>query len=354
MPDAGADAFRRAVTRACGHAPTGGEPLAVVRELVQSRVLDRVSARAAYLAANGRFDPRDLRELLPPRQVKALPARPPAAETENSAPDFPPGTTVGPCVVGAVLYAGPHGRVYAAAHAALTRPVAVKVATTGAASDRLAAESAALAAVTHPNVVRLWDAGRCGPFPFLVLERLGESLAAVSARGRVGPRRALRFARDAARGLRAAHRAGFVHGDVKPGNLLLGADGGVKVADFGLARPADAPPGDAVAGSWPYLAPECFDGGGDHRADVYALGLTLHQLLSGAAPVTGTTFEACRAAHRKLSLEPLHWWLPGVTRAASAAVLKMAARDPDARFTDYDELLAELARLRAARPRSRP
>lgn len=260
---------------------------------------------------------------------------------------------VGPCVIESALHLGPHARVYAATHVALNRPVVVKLARTRYASEQLAVEAGALAQVAHPNVVRLWDSGRHGPFPFLVLERLGESLAVVSARGRMKPRRALRRVCDAVRGLRAAFRVGCIHGDVKPSNLLLTANGVVKVADFGLARAPDAPPADTVAGSWPYLAPERFDGGGDHRADIYALGLTLYQLLSGRPPVAATTFEACRAAHRNLNLEPLHWWLPGVSRATSALVLKMAARDPDARFANHDELLAELARLRAAQPRSR-
>lgn len=347
-----ADAFRRTVTRLSGYKPVADEPLAALRELVSARVLDRVAARAAFLTAAGRFDPRDLRELLPPREVKAL-ANGPALATEAPPPEFAPGAWVGPCVIGAALHAGPHARVYAATHVALNQLVVVKVARSRHATEQLAVEAGALAKVAHPNVVRLWDSGRHGQFPFLVLERLGESLAAVSARGRVKPRRALRRVCDAVRGLRAAFRTGSIHGDVKPSNLLLSADGAVKVADFGLARAADAPPADTVSGSWPYLAPERFDGGGDHRADIYALGLTLYQLLSGRPPVVATTFETGRVAHRNLNLEPLHWWLPGVSRALSAVVLKMTARDPDARFADHDELLAELARLRAAQPRSR-
>jgi serine/threonine-protein kinase len=164
-----------------------------------------------------------------------------------------------------------------------------------------------------------------------------------------------RIARETVRGLRAAFRAGYTHGDVKPGNLLLGADGAVRVADFGLARPVGAAPSglDRIDGSWPYLAPERFEGGGDHRADVYALGLTLYHLLSGTPPVGGATPAECRARHRSLALEPLHWWLPDVSRAASALVLRMAARNPDDRPADYDALLAELLRL-SPRPAADP
>jgi hypothetical protein len=346
--------------------PAAESTAALLQRLVRARVLDRVSARAAYLASIGEFDPRDLKQLVPAPVVRAPlavaadraavgPAAGPAA--------LPPGTAVGRFVVGPPLHAGPHGTVYSARHGESGLPAAVKVAAAGPAAEQLAAEGAALAAVAHPNVVRLWDTGRVGGSPYVVLERLGASLRGAVARGPVRPARAFRFARDTVRGLRAAYRAGWTHGDVKPGNLLRGADGRVRVADFGLARPVGAGPSgsDRIVGSWPYLAPERFEGGGDHRADVYALGLTLYHLLAGRTPVPGVTPEECRKGHRALALEPLHWWLPDVSRAASALVLKMAAREADDRPGDYDTLLADLIRLSprgapaapAAQPRPR-
>lgn len=342
------------VARAAPAARVDGSPddsgVALLGRLVRDRVLDRVAARAAVLAAAGEFDHRDLKQLMPAPAVAPRRSPPPTA-AESGRPEYlRPGTTVGRCDLGRALHRGPHGAVYAAVHRDLGLPVVVKAAAPGPPAEQLAVEAGVLARLTHPNVVRLWDAGRHGDTPFLVLERLGPSLRAVAAGGPLRPDRAFRFARQAARGLRAAHRAGYTHGDVKPGNLLLGHGRVVRVADFGLARRVGGPDpaADRVAGSWPYMAPERFAGAGDHRADVYALGLTIYQLLSGRPPVVGDTAAACYAAHRALALEPLHWWLPGVSRAASAVVLRMTARDPDRRHADYDTLLSDLTR--AARP----
>jgi serine/threonine-protein kinase len=329
--------------------PTGGSVesgLALLERLVLDRVLNRIAARAAYLAAAGAFEARDLKQLVPPQPVRARPTPgPTAAAPAPAAAGLPPGATIGRWTVAEVIHRGPQATIYGAVHPELGVPVAVKLPATAAAAAQLTVEAEVLARVAHPNVVRLWDAGRHGASPFVVLERLGGSLSALLARGRVNPARALRFGRRAARGLRAAFRAGYTHGDVKPGNLLRAADDTLRVADFGLARPVGASPpaGEWVSGSWPYLAPERFEGAGDHRADIYALGLTLYHLLSGRPPVEGGTPAACLARHRALALEPLHWWLPDVSRGASALILRMAARNPDDRPGDYDELLSELA-----------
>lgn len=332
--------------------PSGGEAATVpfLRQLVRERILDRIAARAAYLIASGELDPSALKEVLPPRPLRARREAALGASQELP-PTLEPGDVVGRSVVESLLCAGPNGALYRATHAGLVSPVVVKVAAPGRPTDQLRNEARVLAEVAHRNVVRLWDAGTHAGFPFLAVEYLpnGSLKDELASRGPLAPGRVIQAACEAVRGLQAARTAGFVHGDVKPGNLLVAADGTVKVADFGTARrvnSAGAVPVDVIDGSWPYLAPERFGSFWDHRVDVYSLGLTIYGLLTGAQPVAARTPHECLKAHRELSLEPLHWTVPGLTRSASALFLKMAARDPADRPPSYDDLLAELSRLR--------
>jgi serine/threonine-protein kinase len=230
-------------------------------------------------------------------------------------------------------------------------PVVVKIAGQGRAAEQLRTEAATLSEIAHPNVVRLWDAGTHDEVPFLTTEYLarGSLKDEVARRGSLPAHEVLQMACDVVRGLRATLAVGFVHGDVKPGNLLLASNGTAKVADFGTSTRVNAEGiavGDVVRGSWQYLAPERFGGIFDHRVDIYSLGLTIYYLLTGSPPVVASTPREALKAHRELTLEPLHWTVPQVSREASALFLKMAARDPDDRPANYDQLLADLTRLR--------
>jgi len=322
---------------------------ALLSRLVAEQVLDRVSARAVSLILAGRLDPQDLKQLLPPRKVRARRPEGDPGQAEPTANLLSEGTRVGPCIVGELLYSGPNGNLYRARHAGLGCPLVVKVAAPGRASEQLRNETAALTAITHRNVVRLWDAGTVGSLPYLATECLAASCQQLLGREkRLAPERTFRLARDFARGLRAALRAGFTHGDVKPGNLLVDSHDQGKVADFGLARRTGdvaCRPLEPLAGTWQYAAPERFAGYADHRADIYSLALSLYHLLTGVPPVAGRTHRDCLKAHRELVLEPLHWILPGVPREASALLLRMAARDPDQRPTDYDEVIDRLGQV---------
>jgi len=334
--------------------PTEGPATAIplLQRLVQARVLDRIAARVAYLIAAGELDPRDLKETLPPRPLRARPAS--GARTERpqeQPPTLEAGQRIGRSVIEGLLCSGPHGAVYRATHAGLGCPVVVKIAGQAEAAEQLRTETTTLSEITHRNVVRLWDAGTHGEFPFITTEYLarGSLKDELARRGPLPASEVLGVAFDAARGLRAVLASGFVHGDVKPGNLLLAADGTVKVADFGTARRVNAEgivAGEVLRGSWPYLAPERFGESSDHRGDIYSLGLTIYHLLTGVPPVVASTPRECLRLHRELALEPLHWTVAGVSRDASVLFLKMAARDPDARPATYDELLADLTRLR--------
>ncbi|MEV4258050.1 protein kinase, partial [Spirillospora sp. NPDC049652] len=185
--------------------------------------------------------------------------------------------------------------VYIARDVRLDRVVAIKVMHAGLAADdefvaRFIGEAKAAAALSHPNVVAVYDQRTDGEHVFLVMEYVpGRTLRDLLAeRGRIGPREALTLMQPVLAALGAAHRAGMVHRDVKPENVLITEDGQAKVADFGLARAESASKmtkTGLIIGTVGYLAPEqVVTGNADLRSDVYAAGILLYELLTGELP----------------------------------------------------------------------
>jgi serine/threonine protein kinase len=214
--------------------------------------------------------------------------------------------------MGALLASGGMGAVWAAHDLLLDRAVAVKVlggalAGDGRAAERLRREARAAARLEHPGIARVLDLGEHDGRPYLVMELLeGESLAArIDRAGPMPPGEAARVVAAVADALEAAHQAGVVHRDVKPGNVFLAnasltATGEVKVLDFGIAAAAGdtaITTGDLL-GTAAYLAPERVLG---HRAtpaaDIYALGVVLYELLAGHRPFTGDSDVELAMAH---------------------------------------------------------
>jgi beta-lactam-binding protein with PASTA domain/tRNA A-37 threonylcarbamoyl transferase component Bud32 len=197
----------------------------------------------------------------------------------------------------AAIGTGASAQVFLADDTTLRRRVAVKVLHPALATDeaflrRFRAEARAAAALSHPNVMAVYDWGE-DDGPYLVLEHLGGgSLRALLDRGaRLSISQALVVGLEAARALDAAHRRGFVHRDIKPANLLFGEDGRLRIADFGLARALSeagwTEPGDGLVGTARYAAPEQAQGGRvDGKADVYALALVLIEAVTGEVPLT--------------------------------------------------------------------
>ncbi len=190
--------------------------------------------------------------------------------------------------------------VYVARDIRLDRIVAIKVMHAGLASDedfvaRFIGEAKAAAALSHPNVVAVYDQRTDGEHTFLVMEYVpGRTLRdALNSLGRLGPRAALEIMMPVLAALGAAHRAGLVHRDVKPENVLITEDGQVKVADFGLARAETASKmtkTGMIIGTVGYLAPEqLLAGSADVRSDVYAAGIMLFELVTGHLPHQGDT-----------------------------------------------------------------
>jgi class 3 adenylate cyclase len=252
--------------------------------------------------------------------------------------------------VESLLGRGGMGRVYRGVHVALGRPAAIKLLAPGLAElpdmvARFRREALATSRLAHPHVVAVLDAGVHQGRPFLVMELVeGEPLDVLLSRsGPLPVERVLRLALPVAHALGTAHRAGIVHRDVKPANLLV-TDAGLgehpKVTDFGIALAEDLAGGGhtaagVVVGTPEYMAPEQVLGGRvDARADVYALGVTLYQLLAGALPITGASPLATARAHLHQAPAPLSELRPDVPPALEALVMAMLAKEPSERPAD--------------------
>jgi Tol biopolymer transport system component len=212
-----------------------------------------------------------------------------------------PGTRLGRFEILKALGAGGMGEVYRARDTRLDREVAIKILPESVAQDpvrlaRFDREAKAVAALSHPNILALHDAGTEDGTTFAVMELLeGETLRDRISHGPIPLRRAVDIASQIARGLAAAHAKGLVHRDLKPANLFLLADGQVKILDFGLAKSADNGDGSAatatqavmtepgtVLGTVGYMAPEQVRGHAiDARTDLFALGAVLYEMLTG-------------------------------------------------------------------------
>jgi hypothetical protein len=261
---------------------------------------------------------------------------------------------------------GGMGAVYKAVHTRLGKTVAVKVLAPGRAGDpravaRLRREMQALGGLRHPNIVQAHDAREEDGVPFLVMEYVeGTDLARLLDRsGPLPVADACEVLRQAALGLQYVYEArGIVHRDVKPSNLMVTAEGGVKVLDLGLARfhrdvAAGAGPaggaqssGDHMVGTVDYMAPEQWlDGRVDVRADVYSLGCTLYHLLAGRPPFAGAGYETAgrkMEAHAHAPAPPIRGRRPEVPDGLAAVLARLLAKDPAARFATPAEVAEAL------------
>lgn len=252
------------------------------------------------------------------------------------------------------IAAGGVGHVWRATDLLLERAVAVKVLRPEYSDhpetlDRFRKEARHSGAISNAHVAQLYDYGPTGPggSPYLVMEFIdGPSLADLLVVDPIEPVRALDIVSQAADGLAAAHKAGLVHRDVKPGNILISREGRVKVTDFGIAHAAGQAPVTApglVMGTTQYMAPERIAGHrGTAASDVYALGIVLHECLTGVPPHDGTPAEVM-AAHLYLPLPPLPC---GTPPELEDLVARLTVKDPARRISDAGELSDLAAMLR--------
>ena len=262
----------------------------------------------------------------------------------------PPGTVIGRFELLREIGGGGFGVVYEARDLRLLRSVAFKLVRPGrpeAGEDQLGREAEVIAQLSHPNLVTLFDVGRCDHGPYLVLELLrGETLEEVRRRGPVPVAEALRIATEMARGLAHAHAQGVVHRDLKPSNVFLCQDGQVKLLDFGMSHAFGR---RRVSGGTPaYMAPEQWRAAPeDERTDVYALGVILFELLANELP-----FRVAHAGREVLSDRKAPALDTPGAPALGALVARMLEKDATGRPRDGAEVLAELTALRGGEPRA--
>lgn len=292
----------------------------------------------------------------------------PAQTTISESPSSDPLTgsgvvrMIGKYRISAVLGSGGMGVVYSGFDPLIERQVAIKVlsaeiAESPVALQRFLTEARSIGRVSHPHVVSVFDVGTWHNTFFMVMEFLpgGSVLDLAERRGRLSWKEACRITLEAARGLAAAHAAGLIHRDVKPANLMLTADGTVKVVDFGLSKVLD--PGGSIAdgvtrtgqllGTPHYMSPEQFEGVSVTAAtDTYALGATLFRLLTNRFP-----FEEC-VTIGQLMKALLVQDVPkasdsaaGIPRECDRIVRKAMARNPEDRFASCSAMADELQQL---------
>jgi tetratricopeptide (TPR) repeat protein len=259
-----------------------------------------------------------------------------------------PGAQVGRFEIRGEIGRGGFGSVYEAVDPELGRNVALKALRPHRTGRELSAEwikkeAEAVAKLNHPNIVTLFDVGRCAAGPYLVMELLrGETLAARLEKGALPLDEALRVADEMAGGLAHAHGQGVLHRDLKPANAFLCEDGRVKILDFGLAHLLGSEVGSS-GGTPGFMAPEQARGETvDERADVYALGVVLFQLLTGKLP-----YE--KKAERGVPSGGTPPEIPGAPSALVKILGRLLARDPAERMANGAEAHAALSALRKSR-----
>ncbi|MCT2593357.1 Stk1 family PASTA domain-containing Ser/Thr kinase [Streptomyces sp. N2-109] len=261
--------------------------------------------------------------------------------------------------VDARIAVGGMATVYRALDTRLDRVLALKVMHPSLAADRLFVdrfirEAKSVARLAHPNVVGVFDQGTDGTYVYLAMEYVAGCTLRDVLRDRraLQPRAALDVLEPILAALGAAHRAGLVHRDMKPENVLIGDDGRVKVADFGLVRTVDGQTSattDSILGTVSYLAPEQIEHGqADPRTDLYACGVMLHEMLTGGKPHSGSTPAQVLYKHLHEDVPAPSAAVPGLAAALDGLVARAAARDPEQRPEDAVALLSEVRAARAA------
>jgi tetratricopeptide (TPR) repeat protein/predicted Ser/Thr protein kinase len=334
------------------------EQWARIKEVFNAALAQDASTRAAFVVDQAAGDERvraEVERLLEADVHAADFIEHPAAATLTS------GRVIGHYEIGHVLGSGGMGRVYAARDTELGREVALKVASLDSpdAQARLRREAQHASRLSHPHICHIYDVGRDDGQLFIVMERVhGRSLAEVIREAPLSIADATRYGSEIADALAHAHERGVTHRDLKSTNVMITARG-AKVLDFGLARILDSHQIDAlsysqrslttdgmIAGTLAYMAPELLRGArGDQRADIWALGVLLYEMVGGRRPFTGETGFELSGAILHQPAEPLP---PTVPAPMATIIQRCLAKDPGDRYQQAADVHVALEEARAA------
>jgi len=273
------------------------------------------------------------------------------------------GKEIAQCRIDRKIGEGGMGAIYHGMHVALGRQVAIKILPMRAHKrkehiERFIKEARAAARLDHPNVVSVYDVGRMAEpvmgedFYYIVMQYVdGESLhQRIDREGRLDPHEATRIMRDAAEGLAAAHGKGVVHRDVKPGNIMLGKDGSVKVTDFGLAKSqadtASLTITGQLLGTPGYMSPEQARGEKvDRRSDIYSLGVSYYHCLCGVLPYVGTSLDVIRRHADEAPVPHARDLDPTIPESISVVLSRMLGKNAEQRYQSATDLKVDLNQL---------
>ncbi len=244
--------------------------------------------------------------------------------------------------------------VYKARCHKLNRLVAIKVLKDEFSSDstfvgKFKLEAQAAARLSHPNIVSVYDVADEGSMHYIVMELIeGITLKSyIAKKGRLEVREAVGIAIQVAQGIAAAHAQNIVHRDIKPQNIIISRDGKVKVADFGIARAATTQTMTSSAmGSVHYISPEQARGGySDGRSDIYSLGITIFEMVTGRLPFDGDNTVSIALAHLEEPITRPSVYNPAVPVSLEHIILKCTEKKPEQRYATAEELIADLRRV---------
>jgi hypothetical protein len=282
------------------------------------------------------------------------------------------GRRLGKFQISSQIGKGSSGSVYMGHHVVLNMPVAIKVLDPGLAAyhpellKRFQHEARSAARIAHPNIVRVIDCDHIDGYHIIVMEYMdGISVSElVKINGQVAEERALIIVQAVAEGLEAALECGIIHRDIKPANIMITKNKQVKLADLGLAKRVDDPTNmsdtrpNIGLGTPHYFAPEQASNAvaADHRADIYSLGATLYNMLTGSVPFKGKTIAELVRKHHEEPVIPPHTLVPQLSRATSDLTVYMMAKRPEDRPQNYADLLnainASIYNLKNRQPRT--
>ena len=243
--------------------------------------------------------------------------------------------------------------VYKAKDRRLNRFVAIKILKQEYSNDakfvsKFRAEAQSVAGLSHPNIVNVYDVGEDGDLYYIVMELVeGITLKKfIETKGRLEIKEAVGIAIQIAQGMGEAHANHIIHRDIKPQNIIISKEGKVKVTDFGIAKAATSNTITSNAmGSVHYISPEQARGGySDEKSDIYSLGITMYEMLSGAVPFEGDSTVTVALSHIQNEAVPLDEVDAQIPHSISLIVQKCMEKKPDYRYLSADALIADLKR----------